>query len=68
MDEFGTEFPYGIGRVAKRELAANGYTRYDHLTTTTAKDLLRIHGIGKKAIGILREELASRGLGFSDES
>jgi len=28
MDEFGTEFPYGIGRVAKRELAANGYTRY----------------------------------------
>jgi hypothetical protein len=27
MDEFGTEFPHGIGRVAKRELAANGYTR-----------------------------------------
>lgn len=67
MDEFGTEFPHGIGRVAKRELSANGYTRYDQLTTTTAKDLLRIHGIGKKAVGILREELASRGLSFVEE-
>jgi predicted flap endonuclease-1-like 5' DNA nuclease len=54
MDEFGTEFPHGIGRVAKRELAANGSTRYDQLTTAAAKELLRIHGIGKKAVGILR--------------
>jgi hypothetical protein len=28
-DEFGTEFPHRIGRVAKRELALNGYTTYD---------------------------------------
>jgi predicted flap endonuclease-1-like 5' DNA nuclease len=48
MDEFGHEVPHGIGRVAKRELAANGYTRYDQLTTATAKELLRIHGIGKR--------------------
>jgi predicted flap endonuclease-1-like 5' DNA nuclease len=67
MDEFGTEFPYGIGRVAKRELAANGFTRYDQLADAAARDLLRVHGIGPKAIRILREELAARDLTFADD-
>ena len=62
IDEFGTEFPHAIGRVAKRGLAANGYTRYDDLMRTTPKDLLAIHGIGPKAVKILVEELAMRGL------
>jgi hypothetical protein len=66
LDEFGTEFPHGIGRVAKRELAANGFTRYEHLTRTIPNDLLAIHGIGPKAVRILGEELAARGLGWAD--
>ena len=48
VDEFGTEFPHGIGRVAKRELAANGTTSYRELTETTAHALLKIHGIGPR--------------------
>ena len=63
-----TEFPHGIGRVAKRELALNGYTRYDQLTKTTAADLLKIHGVGKKAVSILGEELAKRGQTFAESS
>ena len=59
-----TEFPRSIGRVAARELAAHGYTRYDHLAAVTAKELLQIHGVGPKAVAILREELATRGLDF----
>ena len=35
-----SEFPHGIGKVAKRELAANGYTTYKQLTKTTPKELL----------------------------
>ena len=62
-----TEFPHGIGKVATRELALNGYTRYDQLTGVTAAELLRIHGIGPKAIRILREELSARGLSFAGE-
>jgi predicted flap endonuclease-1-like 5' DNA nuclease len=65
LDDFGTEFPHAIGRVAKRELAAHGFTRYAHLTRTTPQDLLVIHGIGPKAVRILGEELASRGLSFA---
>lgn len=62
-----TEFPHGIGKVARRELALNGYTRYDQLTSVTAKELLAIHGIGPKSIRILGEELAARGLSFAEQ-
>lgn len=60
-----TEFLHGIGKVARRELALNGYTTYEQLTQVTAKKLLSIHGIGPKAIRILGEELASRGHSFA---
>lgn len=63
-----TEFPRSIGKVATRELAANGYTRFAQLATTTPAELLRIHGIGKKSVSILREELANRGMSFADGS
>ncbi|MDQ3790035.1 MAG: hypothetical protein M3422_22680 [Actinomycetota bacterium] len=60
-----TEFPQRMGKVAPRSLAAHGYTRYEQLTTVTAKELLKIHGVGPKAIRILEEELAARGLSFA---
>jgi predicted flap endonuclease-1-like 5' DNA nuclease len=60
-----TEFPRSIGRVADRELALHGHTRYDHLAAVTEKQLLKIHGVGPKAVAILREELTGRGLSFA---
>jgi predicted flap endonuclease-1-like 5' DNA nuclease len=60
-----TEFPQAIGKVARRELALNGYTRYEQLTTVTSEQLLKIHGVGPKAIRILEEELRARGLSFA---
>lgn len=59
-----SEFPDRLGKVARRELAVNGYTRYDQLTAVTSADLLRIHGVGPKAIRILEEELTARGRAF----
>ena len=53
--------------MAKRALALHGYMRYQELSEVTATELLRIHGIGPKAIRILREELSVRGLSFADE-
>jgi predicted flap endonuclease-1-like 5' DNA nuclease len=55
-----------MGKVSRRELASHGYTRFDQLTTVTAKELSKIHGVGPKAIRILEEELAKRGLGFGN--
>lgn len=60
-----TEFPKGIGKVASRELALHGYTRYDQLTSVTSAELLKIHGIGPKAIRILEAELAAKGMAFA---
>ena len=59
-----TEYPPSIGRTARRALALDGYTTYRQLTRVTAAELLRIHGVGPKAIRILTDELASRGLAF----
>jgi hypothetical protein len=47
-------------------LLAAGYTRLDQLTTVTEADLLKLHGMGPKAIGILREALAAQGKSFAD--
>lgn len=46
--------PY-IGRPAADALAAIGVTRVSQLKEFTEKDLLNIHGIGPKAIRMLRE-------------
>jgi hypothetical protein len=60
-----TEFPHAIGKVAKRELAADGYTKFAQLTKTMPKELLTIHGVGPKAVRILGEELPARGLSWA---
>jgi hypothetical protein len=63
-----TEFPKRMGKVAPRELALHGYTRFEQLTRTTPAELLKIHGVGKKGVQILSEELAARGMSFADGS
>ena len=62
-----SEFTPRIGKVARRELGLQGYTRYDQLPAVTAAVLLRIHGVGPKAIRILAEDLEARGLAFADD-
>jgi predicted flap endonuclease-1-like 5' DNA nuclease len=61
-----TEFPRSIGKVAARELALSGYTRFEHLTQASKKSLLAIHGVGPKSVNILEEELERRGLRFKN--
>lgn len=67
MSDETSEFPPSIGKVAKRELAVNGVTEFQHLSTKSERELLNIHGVGPKAVRILREELAGRGLSFRDD-
>ena len=56
-----------IGKVARRELALNGYTRYEQVASVTPGTLLRIHGVGPKAVRILAEELAARRMAFAED-
>ncbi len=61
-----TEFPRSIGKVAARQLAKSGYTRFEHLTRVSKKSLLAIHGVGPKSLSILEEELKKRGIAYKE--
>lgn len=65
MGEDETGLP-AIGRPATGALAAIGVTRLDQVPEHRAEDLLALHGVGPKAIGILRTALVERGLGFAE--
>ncbi|GAA0445645.1 hypothetical protein Acor_75810 [Acrocarpospora corrugata] len=61
-----TDFPK-VGAPAGRALANAGYTHLEQLTDVTEAELLRLHGMGPKAIGILRETLTQHGLTFRND-
>lgn len=63
--DFGNSDLPNIGKVARRELANAGYIRLEQLTRVSEGELLEIHGVGPKAIRILREALEARGLAFA---
>ena len=48
----------GIGRPATAALALEGITTLDDVRDMDLDDLLRLHGVGPKAIRVLREALA----------
>lgn len=54
-----------ISAPAQRALAAAGYTHLAQLTAVSEAELLKLHGMGPKALGILRQALAAQGLSFA---
>ncbi len=56
-------FP-NIGNPARRALEHAGYTGLEQLPGLSEKELLELHGVGPKAVDILRVALAERGLSF----
>lgn len=59
-----SELTTAIGRPAHRALTAQGLLRYAQLAERSESDLLALHGVGPRAVAVLRDELASRGLAF----
>ncbi|MFP3914198.1 MAG: helix-hairpin-helix domain-containing protein [Actinomycetota bacterium] len=58
------DLPDGIGKTAARELSLNGITSLEQVAQHSQKELLAIHGVGPKAIAILGEALAAKGLDY----
>jgi predicted flap endonuclease-1-like 5' DNA nuclease len=54
-----------IGQPAMRALAQIGRVRLDQVATMSEHELLALHGVGPKAVRILREALVERGLSFA---
>jgi predicted flap endonuclease-1-like 5' DNA nuclease len=59
-----TDRPRGLGAPADRALAQAGYTRLEQFADVTEKDLLRLHGVGPKAVRLLRAALETHHLTF----
>ena len=62
------DFPTGLSKPAQRALAAAGYVRLEQLTTVRAAELLKLHGMGPKALGLLRRALEDQGLRLADNT
>ena len=59
-------FLAGLSQPALRALSAAGYSRLDQLTKIKEADLLKLHGMGPKAMGLLRSALEADGRSFAD--
>lgn len=56
-----------ISAPARRALTAAGYHTLEALAQVSEAELAKLHGMGPKALGILREALAAKGLAFAGE-
>ena len=60
------DLPVGLAAPARRALSSAGYTRLEQFTRVTEEEVLKLHGMGPKAMGQLRDALAARGLSFRE--
>lgn len=60
------DLPDAIGKTAARELSLNGITSLQQVAGYSTRELLAIHGVGPKAIAILGEALAAKGLRYRE--
>ena len=57
-----TGLPKGIGAPATRALTLAGYTELAQLAGVPARQLLALHGVGPRAVRLLREALEAQDL------
>jgi len=60
-----SDFPK-IGSPATRALEAEGYTQLKQLTKLSEAELSQMHGVGPKAVRILKETMKANGLSFKE--
>lgn len=61
-----TDLP-NIGGPARGALAARGVTTLEQVARLSERELLAIHGVGPKAVRLLRPALAEAGLVLRDD-
>jgi hypothetical protein len=62
----GSDLSAKLGQPALRAFELAGYTRLEQFTQVRAAELEKLHGVGPKAIRLLRDLLAERGWSFAD--
>lgn len=60
--------PEGLSSPARRALAAAGIESLEDLTKISEAELLKLHGMGPKAFGVLSESMKLEGLSFASDA
>ena len=63
-----SDLPTGLARPAQRALAGAGYVRLEQFTKLREAEVMRLHGMGPKALDQIRRALAAKGLSFADST
>ena len=58
------DLPKSIGKPATRALLGAGISSLDEVAARTEAELLDLHGVGPRAIRLMKEELAEQGMKF----
>ncbi|RUS47927.1 DNA-binding protein [Cohnella sp. AR92] len=66
MSRIDSPWPAKLARPAIRALANAGIAHLEQLTLRSETELLALHGMGPKALDLLRQELSERGLSFRE--
>ena len=66
MTQQESDLPIGLSAPARRALVGAGYVRLEQLTRLSEAELKQLHGVGPKAINLLRQALDANGLSFAD--
>lgn len=61
------DFPRAIGQPATRALLGAGCRRVEDVAAFSESEILKLHGVGPRAIRILRQALAEKGLSFASK-
>ena len=60
------DLPNAIGQTAARELSLHGITSLTQVAAHSKRELLAIHGVGPKAIAVLGDALAAKGMAYRE--
>lgn len=60
-------FPSGLAAPARRAISQAGFTNLEQLTEISEAEFKQLHGIGPKALDLLRQALHEKGLTFTQE-
>lgn len=66
MTQQESDLPMGLSAPALRALVGAGYVRLEPLTRISEAELKKLHGVGLKAINLLRNALVAKGLTFAE--
>ncbi len=66
MNQEQRDFPAGLAAPARRALDGAGYDHLEQLTRVSETELKKLHGMGPKAIHLLRSALEEKGLSFAE--